>query len=236
MVSIIIPSYGQEQLLKLCISHLDFCRDKEIIVVDDGYGIDLKDVKVIKQANKGFAASVNEGIRQSKHETVAVINSDVLIYPGAIEQMIEALNVADLIGAKLYYPDGAVQHAGSIYSGNHQFCHDHSDRQSCYSLVTGALLVFTKSLIDKIGYFDEKFFIAYEDVDFCLRTLIAGLKVYYCAQAQAIHIEGATRGNDIASKTIKNQKAMIEEEKSKQYFKQKYSEEEIRRLCKLLVH
>ena len=89
-----------------------------------------------------------------------------------------------------------------------------------------------KKVFDKIGYFDEKFFISCEDVDFCFRAMRAGLKVLYWPNAKAIHLEGATRGTGHESKTTKNQIAYKKEVETMKYFKTLYTNEEVAELCK----
>lgn len=238
MISIIIPTYGRLDLINECILHinLNVC-DKEIIVIDDGYGIDVADIVLIKnKENKGFGASINEGIKIAKGDIIVICNSDVFIKSICLAELEFALNYADIVGAKLLYLDGTIQHAGITYLGNYLFYHYHwhekdGEDEAKFCPVTGALMGFWKNTIKRIGYFDENFFMAYEDVDFCFRAIKAGLKVLYWPKARAIHLEGATRGNDYESKMAKNPTAYEKERAGMEYFKSKYSENEIRELC-----
>ena len=238
MISVIIPTYGQEKLVKTCISYLkDFCNlEKEIIVIDDGFGIDIEDdsITFIKhKSNYGFSCSVNAGIKRAKYDKIVLCNSDVFIHPGCIEKLVFALeNYADIVGAKLLYPDGTIQHAGIVYMGNKNFFHYKTEQPSQFVPVTGALIAFKKEVIEKIGGFDERYFVAFEDVDFCFRAIKAGLKVLYYNEAVAIHLEGATRGRTYKEKMEVNPEAFKKEIKGKNFFDTKYKDEEIIKLCK----
>ena len=240
-----MPTYGHEKLVHMALDAIqDNCSlEAELIVIDDGYGLDIigDGIKCIKSiTNDGFASSVNKGIKASKGKYIILINSDVFIKPDCIEQMIWALdNYADIVGAKLYYPDGSIQHAGMQYGGGFNFRHQYwhqidGGHQPMYCVVTGALMGFTKKVIDKIGYFDEHYFLALEDVDFNFRAIKSGLKVMYWSYAEAIHLEGATRGNSLESKTIKHPDGLVKEQAGQQYFKTKYNEGEIVELCKII--
>ena len=242
-ISIIIPSFGREDLTKLCIKAIqkDDYFEKEIIVIDDGYGIDFKDnsVRCIKhETNKGFSTSVNTGIKASKFEYIFIINNDVFVYKDCFKEMFFALkNHADIVGAKLFYPDGTIQHAGVRYLGNYLFYHNFwyktkGGDDPLYCPVTGALMGIKKKVFNKMGYFDEKFFISCEDMDFCFRAMRAGLKVLYWPKAKAIHLEGATRGNGHESKTLGNPIAYKKEVETMEYFKTLYTETEVVELCK----
>jgi GT2 family glycosyltransferase len=238
MISVIIPTYGRLDLVRECIEHinLNVC-EKEIIVIDDGYGIDIENVVLIKnEENKGFGASINIGIRNAKSDIVVICNSDVFIKSTCLQELAFALNYADIAGAKLFYIDGTIQHAGVTYCGNYNFYHyfwhqKEGGDEPKYCPVTGALMAFRKEVIERIGYFDESFPMAYEDVDFCFRAIKAGLRVLYWPGAIAVHLEGATRGNDYESKMAKNPIAYEREKQSMEYFKTKYSESEIKELC-----
>lgn len=241
-ISIIIPTYGQEDLIKKCIDSInENCKlDKEIIIIDDGYGLPVPILKddcncriIHHKENKGFGATVNTGIKQSKYDYIFLINSDVFTGEGCIEEMVFALdNYADIVGAKLFYPDGKIQHAGVHYAVNHMFMHYFRGKPvggdaPIYCPVTGALVGFKRSVIEKIGYFSEKFFLAYEDLDFCFRAKKAGLKVLYWPKAKAVHLEGATR-------KTKSAEAVVKEQAGVDYFRTLYTEKELVELCKPL--
>ena len=117
---------------------------------------------------------------------------------------------AGIVGAKLLYPDGTLQHAGVIaglggYAGHWHIGRPESEpgpqgrlfaRQSL-SVVTGACMLVTRACFEALGGFDEETFpVAYNDVDFCLRAGAAGWRVVWTPFARLVHCESATRGSD----------------------------------------
>jgi GT2 family glycosyltransferase len=240
MISIIIPTYGRHDLLDKCVKSIqDNCFfDGEIIVVEDGYGLNLYERRkynyqlIINYANLGFGASVNEGIRQAHYNPIVIINSDVFILKNCIEHMVQQLDHANIVGAKLLYPDGTIQHAGIGYNGNYSFNHHTSEQPSRYVPITGALWVTSKKFMEHMGGFDEHFFMAYEDVDLCFRAIMQGFNVFYDSHATAVHLEGATRGRTIEEKLKINPIAFEKEKEGMEFFKTRYTEDEIIELVK----
>lgn len=117
------------------------------------------------------------------------------------------------VGAKLYYGDRTIQHAGVVIGlGAHRTAgHTHYKINSdnlgymgklCYaqnvSAVTGACLMVKKSLYDALGGLDEQFQIALNDVDFCLRLREQGYLNVFTPFAELYHFESASRGSDVA--------------------------------------
>ena len=114
-----------------------------------------------------------------------------------------------IVGTKLIYPDGSIQHAGVVlnYTGvaGHVNAHLKSYDvgymgrvmiQQNYSAVTGAMLMVKKEDFDKVGGFDENFPVAYNDIDFCIKIRNFGKLVVYDPYIEAYHYESKTRGYD----------------------------------------
>jgi GT2 family glycosyltransferase len=107
-----------------------------------------------------------------------------------------------VIGAKLLYPGGDIQHAGvaicadrrprHIYRG-FPAAHPAVCRSRRFQVVTGACMLVRRSLFNHLGGFDVAFLNGFEDVDLCLRAGAAGAQVHYCAECVLNHLEGATR-------------------------------------------
>ena len=111
-----------------------------------------------------------------------------------------------IVGAKLYYPNGQVQHAGVIvgirgiagnmfrglpkgYSG---YLHKASTQQDL-SAVTAACMMMKKRVYEEVGGFDSKFAVAFNDVDLCLKIRKAGYLIVYDPYAELIHYESKSR-------------------------------------------
>lgn len=137
------------------------------------------------------------------------------------------------VGAKLFYPDNTIQHAGVFIglggsAGHNHKGHPKDSAGDMYRLattqnmsaVTGACLMVKRSLYNELGGLDEKnFAVAYNDVDFCLRLREKGLLNVMTPFAQANHYESKSRGDD--TKSGGEKQARYEAEK--QRFCEKYA-------------
>ncbi|MFO1150432.1 MAG: glycosyltransferase family 2 protein [Alsobacter sp.] len=166
-----------------------------------------------------FSRLVNRGVAASRGECVLLLNNDVdVLHDDWLDEMIECLAYPDVgvVGAKLIYPDGRLQHAGVIVGlgdlAGHWYVGQPGStggpmnrlllRQSV-SAVTGACMLITRKCLETVGSFDEeRFAVAYNDVDFCLRAGAAGFRVVWTPNATLKHDESATRGSDEAPERI----------------------------------
>ena len=205
--SIIIPTVKATILVKQCIDSLikhEPDRDKyEILVIDDGSDAYVQDwlkkfanesgVKLhLKDKNQGFSHTVNIGLRNASGEYLLLVNNDILFIQPCLDEFEKSFKMDDkiaIIGAKLLYPNHSIQHAGVVRIPNsHSFVHinKHRDRhvpevnQSKYYLaVTGALFGIRKTFFESAGGLNESYFVACEDVEYCLRSWKLGSRVYY---------------------------------------------------------
>src|SRR5262249_21908711 len=117
-----------------------------------------------------------------------------------------------IVGAKLYFPDGKIQHAGVVLGLGAAAAHlfHRTDRVKIgpaamlaasqdISAVTAACMLFRRSVFSELHGFDEAFAVDYNDVDFCLRAREHGYRVVWAADAELYHLECATRGTGHAS-------------------------------------
>jgi GT2 family glycosyltransferase len=220
-VDIVIPSFRDtEHVAKLMRSIRKTVKPSmaRVIVSDDNSGAEhlaaLKaiagiDVVVEAERNGGFAANVNRGLSASRagHDVV-VLNSDIEALPSWLECLqYAAYRYADggIVGAQLQYPDGRIQFGGTVRNQDQPEWFDHryrfkpagwgpADQTSPGLAVTGACMYVRREVIERIGELDERYGMAYEDVDWCLRAWQAGFRVLYFPSAQLIHHESATRG------------------------------------------
>ena len=236
-VDIVIPSYCDAELVaKLVQSIRATVPDglARIIVADDASGAEglaaLREIEGIEviagSENEGFAANVNRGLRATSPERdVVVLNSDIEARPGWLACLQYAASEEDdigIVGARLLYPDGRIQFAGTVRNLGAPEWFDHRYRfkpedwgpaglASSALAVTGACMYVKREVIDRVGLLDERYPMAYEDVDWCLRTWQAGFRVMYFPAASLYHHESVTRGKDVGDRERTSQRVFWEQ-------------------------
>ena len=226
-VSIVIPNKNHKEDLKNCIDSIRIkstYTNYEIIVVENNstqedifeYYKELEEAENIKvvtyEGEFNYSKINNTGVKQAKGEYLILLNNDIkIITKNWIEEMLMHAQREEVgaVGAKLYYPDYTIQHAGVVIGlGAHRSAgHTHygMPRESlgymgrlCYTqnvtAVTGACLMVKKKLYDEVGGLDEGFRVALNDVDFCLRLREKGLLNIFTPFAEAFHFESKSRG------------------------------------------
>lgn len=168
-----------------------------------------KNLRVVwfKKAQFNFSASCNFGIRHAKHNFIGIINDDISpINSDWLSSMIGHMQDPHIgaVGAKLYYPNGQIQHGG-ILMGAANLCEhigrfEQSKRFTLtydhdVSAVTGACMLIRRSAYIQVQGFDENYEIAYNDVDFCLKLRQIGFHIIQCQQAELTHYESLSLGN-----------------------------------------
>jgi len=165
-------------------------------------------VKLIaNKHNLGFATANNQGIKASKGESVFLLNSDTEVKPGVLEKLVEFIKShsgVGVIGARLLNPDGSIQpsvyHFPSLWRAIKEYWLDKKGEYEKYApigervvnveAVTGAAMLIPRRTIEKIGLLDERYFMYFEDLDYCQRVKRGGLKVYYLPEAEILHCHG----------------------------------------------
>lgn len=227
MISILIPNKDHIRDLTRCI---DSIREKstyenyEILVIENNsekeitfryyeYLESLPNVRVVCYNGKfNYSAINNFGSAQAKGEYLLLLNNDTeVITPEWMEELLGYAQRGDVgaVGAKLYYEDRTIQHAGIVlglgadraaghvsyrvsgdskgYMGRLHYVQD-------VTAVTGACLMVKKSLYDDLGGLDEQFAVAMNDVDFCLRLREKGYLNIFMPDAELYHYESKSRG------------------------------------------
>lgn len=230
LVSIIIPNKDHVDDLQCCITSIlsqSTYDNYEIIVVENNsvqdetfaYYEKLKDqpkIRLVKYEGEfNFSKICNFGVEHAGGEYILLLNNDTqVISINWIEELLMYAQRPDVgaVGAKLYYPDKTIQHAGIVIGlGAHRTAgHSHYKVAStnlgymgrlCYaqdvSAVTGACLMVKKTLYDALGGLDESFAVALNDVDFCLRLRDMGLWNVWNPYCELYHFESVSRGSDL---------------------------------------
>lgn len=227
MVSIIVPFRDKVTLLEKCVKSIlqkTNYPSYEILLVNNqsseattiNYLATLQSSGNIRIVNYdkdfNFSAINNEAVRQARGEYVLLLNNDTeVISDEWLNAMVEHAQRKEvgIVGAKLLYPNGTIQHAGVVMGlgiASHAFKHLPSDSHGYfglasvirnYSAVTGACMLMRKEVYEELGGLDEENFrIAYNDVDMCLRAIERGYKIIYTPYALLYHYESISRGDD----------------------------------------
>jgi GT2 family glycosyltransferase len=232
-VDIVIPSYdGDAEHLRALVRSIAKTVPRgmaRVIVSDDASPpdhlatlerIDGVDVLLRAEHNGGFAANVNRGLRASDPQLdVVVLNSDTEALPGWLECLQYATHRyrdVGIVGGQLQYPDGRIQFGGTVRNRDQPEWFDHryrfkppgwgpAGRSSPALAVTGACMYVRRAVIERVGLLDERYAMAYEDVDWCLRAWQAGFRVLYFPAAQLIHHESVTRGTEVGERERSSQ-------------------------------
>lgn len=155
-----------------------------------------------------FSRKANFGFRHVDTELMIMLNDDMeIISREWIESLLELAVRPEIgvVGGRLLYPNGHIQHVGMALGVNGSVAHmyhgfpgdfigyngyTHLIRN--FSAVTGACMATRSSVIERLGGFDERFAIDFNDVDFCLRALEAGFRNVYTPYCELYHFEGVT--------------------------------------------
>jgi len=230
LVSIIIPMRDRISLLERCLEGLRERTDYqplEIVIVDNGSkeaatheflrALEGKNVARVLRVDGEFNFSrlINRGAAVAKGDVLAFLNNDIEASdPGWLREMVSQAARAGIgaVGARLWYPNGTLQHGGVIvglggvaghaFSGvprGHAGYFNRTYLQQNCSAVTGACLLVRKEVFNEAGGFDEtNLAISFNDIDFCLRLRAAGFQNVWTPYANLVHHESASRGHQRA--------------------------------------
>ena len=228
-VSIVIPNKDHIEDLKRCVTSIvekSTYDNYEIVIVENNsvteeifeYYKKLEEnpfIRVITyEGDFNYSKINNLGVSQTTGDYVLLLNNDTQVI--TLDWMEELLMYAQrkdvgAVGAKLYYEDNTIQHAGVVLGlGAHRTAGHSHYRVSynnlgymgrlCYAqnvmAVTGACLMMRKSLFEQLGGLDESFAVSLNDVDLCIRAWKAGYVNVFTPFAELYHYESVSRGLD----------------------------------------
>jgi O-antigen biosynthesis protein len=229
LVSCIIPTRNRHELVRVCVDGLLHKTDYpqlEIIIVDNGSDepktlalfeeLQRRDkrIRILHQPGPfNYSALNNAAVAVAKGSMLALLNNDLeMTDPDWLREMVSHAVRKDVgaVGAKLFYPNGKIQHAG-VFIGpqglaGHSW-HGYPGKSVGYfanalltrsvAAVTAACLVVAKSKFDQAGGLDaDNLPVAYNDVDFCLRLVELGYRNVWTPFATLIHHESISRGTE----------------------------------------
>lgn len=232
LTSIIIPTFNQWDYTRQCLDSIrEYTVDPcEIIVVDNGSTDEtvrilrtMNDVILIEnETNKGFPAACNQGLRVARGEQFLMLNNDVVVTHGWLNNLLKCL-----------YADprhGAVGPVSNSVSGTqvrsqpyqtldeyHEFARDFNQSESekwLYTLrLVGFCLLIRREVYEKIGEFDERFGIGtFEDDDYCMRVRHAGYKLVIASDTYVHHYGSVTNRvvPEYGNLLLENQRKFVE--------------------------
>lgn len=227
LVSLVIPTRDGHDHLKICIESIlekTTYHSYEILLIDNQTTCaqTLRLMAQLPEVSRGrvkilpydkafnYSAINNHAASCAQGSLIGLVNNDIEVINGDwLSEMVSHAIRPEIgcVGAKLYYPDGTLQHCGVVLGIGGVAGHSHKyfpGASSGYfsrlrtvhnvSAVTGAALLVRKETFDRVGGLDEKLEIAFNDVDFCLRIGQLGLRNLWTPYAELYHHESKTRG------------------------------------------
>lgn len=225
LVSIVIPSKDNIDILDTCIKSIiekSTYNNYEIIIVENNSTeaptfeyykqLTTQDgrIRIITWEHEfNFSKIMNFGVEHAQGEYILLLNNDTEVISSSwIESMLGVcqINEVGAVGAKLYYKDKTIQHAGVYVQGTgaghlnlNLDCSEHGYYNTAIttrevSAVTAACLLTSKAIYEAVGGFSTQFNVAFNDVDYCLKVREAGFLVIFTPQAELYHYESLSRG------------------------------------------
>lgn len=226
LISIIIPNKDHIDDLKRCMDSIEqnsTYRNYEYIIVENNSTdpatfeyykkLEAENPKVHMVYWDGvfnYSAINNYGATFAKGEYLLLLNNDTeIINPDCLEELLGYCMRSDVgaVGARLYYEDDTIQHAGVVIGfggiaghcfvmqkrGTTGYCHRIICAQD-YSAVTAACMMVKKSAFDAVNGLSEDLAVAFNDIDFCMKLRQAGYLIVYNPYAELYHYESKSRG------------------------------------------
>ena len=167
---------------------------------------------IVCAKNRGFAAGNNEGLRRARGAYVLIMNADIVVRDGGIHALVQFLDThphVGIVGPRLLNPDGTLQY--SCYRFPHLFiplyrrtplgyfsfarrhvaryCMEEMNHAVAHPVdwLLGACLLIRRNALSAVGCMDERYFLYFEDIDWCRRFWERGWEVWYAPQAALTH-------------------------------------------------
>lgn len=225
LISILIPNKDHIEDLQKCMNSIEeksTYKNYEFIIIEnnstepetfDYYKeIEKKEnVTVLYYKDEFNYSKINNfGVEHANGEYLLLLNNDTeIINPDCLAEMLGYCMREDvgIVGARLYYEDDTIQHAGVVlgfggiaghtFIGSSRYDNGYFSRIICaqdYSAVTAACMMTKKSLYQEVGGLTEEFRVAFNDIDYCMKVRETGKLVVYNPAAELYHYESKSRG------------------------------------------
>lgn len=228
-LSVVIVAWNARRYLELCLESLAKDpprRSMEVLVIDNASADDTIEmvegkfpwVKLIKsKENLGFSKGNNVAIRRCEGRYIALVNPDVIVFPGCLDALADFLDQnpkVGNVGPRVFNPDMTMQstcrrfptlwnnfcsatHLEGLFKGRPFFAGEHMfyfqhDRTLAVDVIVGCFSMIRRETFDEVGLLDEDLFMYGDDVDWCHRARNAGWQVVFYPGARAIHDRGKT--------------------------------------------
>lgn len=185
------------------------------------------EVKIVEnKENLGFARGNNSARKFCNGQDVLFLNTDSIVYPNTLRETVDYLNNHKNVGAltcKVLLPDGKldkdsrrsfptpwVSFSHLVIPLDRIFPHSKSfskywygylpeDREAEVDVIQGVFFLTPKKVLDRVGWFDEDYFLDGEDIDLCWKIKALGYKIIYYPKVSIFHLKGATKGKNKAT-------------------------------------
>lgn len=226
LISIIIPNKDHIEDLELCLSSVaerSTWKNYEILVVENNSELEetfafyksipekYPKARVLNWEKEfNYSAINNFAAERAKGDYLLFLNNDVeILTPGWMEEMLMICQQEQVaaVGAKLYYPDDTIQHAGVVLGlggiAGHIMCRASREDAGYFgrmisvqeiSAVTAACMLVKKADFQAAGGFDESFRVAFNDIDLCMKLREKHKKIVFTPYAELYHYESKSRG------------------------------------------
>lgn len=218
--TVYIPNLNGGEMLAMTLESLAPFGDTRVVVVDNGSEDDsvaivrerFPEVELIAlEENIGFGRALNLAVRQAPGDLLIFLNNDVECETGFVDSLVGALAEGiDAVAAVLVQRDAPelIDSAGVMVEGDTLMAFDYMHGERVESLAgaaaplgpTGGAALFRRAAFERVGGFDERIFVYYEDVDLALRMRAAGARCALAPDARALHAFSATLGSRSGAK------------------------------------
>jgi len=186
------------------------------------------EARIVEQENRGLGAGWNAGMRAAAGRWFLILNADAWVVGDMVDRLVafaESRPAAGLVGPRLRNPDGSLQRSvrgfptpwrlateyfflrklapgspalNGFYAGG--FAHDEARE---VDWVMGACMLVRREAVDAAGGLDEDFFLFAEETDWCYRIRQAGWRVWFCPDAEVVHVGGASHGGRLFGENVR---------------------------------